>query len=228
MGSAVYSFPALSCAAYLTTANIPPYCKSVMDLYVYSSCLSRFLIFDFGFLRHIISIMVKTYKPAQIANAFFELVDEREKPDETIEEIWKFLECEHQVKQIKERVGPIWLRMPSIMMVGLMQWRHSLRTVKERDGNELLDALQDHRDRKKARVAPPSVYSSVKHVFSTTNIVGCLFSRSKIVLSDLRNCILPRHLEDVLYLRVNRHLWNEVDRPQPAPVVEVEEVQEAN
>jgi hypothetical protein len=37
-----------------------------------------------------------------------------------------------------------------------------------------------------------------------------------------------------LYLRVNRHIWNEVtiqaimDRPQPAPVAEVEEVQEVN
>jgi hypothetical protein len=45
-----------------------------------------------------------------------------------------------------------------------------------------------------------------------------------------------RHLEDVLYLRVDRHLWNEgtiqqaiMDRPQPAPaVVEVEEMQEVN
>ena len=106
--------------------------------------------------------------------------------------------------------------------------------VNERDGSELLDAVQDHRDRKKARVAPPIVYRSVKHVFSTTNIVERLLSRSKIVLSDLRNCMLPRHLEDVLYLRVNRHLWNEVtiqmvmDRPQPAPVVEIEEVQETN
>ena len=54
--------------------------------------------------------------------------------------------------------------------------------VNERDGN--------HRDRKKARVAPPSVYRSVKHVFSTTNIVERLFSRSKIVLSDLCNRIL--------------------------------------
>ena len=96
--------------------------------------------------------------------------------------------------------------MPSNMMVGLMQWRHPLRTIEERDGNELLDALQDHRDRKKARVAPPSVYRSVKHVFSTINIVERLFSRSKIVLSDLRNRMLPRHLEDFLYLRVNCHL----------------------
>ena len=45
--------------------------------------------------------MAKTYKPAQIANAFFELAYAREKHDGTIEEIWKFLECEHQVKQIK-------------------------------------------------------------------------------------------------------------------------------
>ena len=104
--------------------------------------------------------------------------------------------------------------------------------MEERDGNELLDALQDHCDRKKARVAPPSVYRSVKHVFSTTNIVDSI-GRSKIVLSDLCNRMLPRHLEDVFYLRVNRQLWNVVtiqmviDRPQPAPVVEVEEVQEA-
>jgi hypothetical protein len=44
----------------------------------------------------------------------------------------------------------------------------------------------------------------------------------------------PRHLEDVLYLRVNRQLWNEVtiqaimDRPQPTPVAEVEGLQEVN
>jgi hypothetical protein len=62
----------------------------------------------------------------------------------------------------------------------------------------------NNRDRKKARVAPPSAYRSVKHVYSTTNIVERLFSRAKIVLSDLRNRMTPRHLEDVLYLRVNR------------------------
>ena len=47
--------------------------------------------------------------------------------------------------------------------------------VEERDGNKILDAVQDYRDRKKACVAPPSVYRSVKHVFSTTNIVVCFF-----------------------------------------------------
>ena len=51
------------------------------------------------------------------------------------------------------------------------------------------------------------------------------------MLSDLRNRMTPRHLEDVLYLRVNRDLWNEVtiqeimDRPHhpPAEVVDVDE-----
>ena len=67
-------------------------------------------------------------------------------------------------------------------------------------------------------------------MFSTTNIVERLLSRAKIVLSELCNRMLPRHLEDVLSLRVHRHLWNEVtiqmimDLLQPAPVVEVEEV----
>ena len=41
--------------------------------------------------------------------------------------------------------------------------------VEERDGNELLDALQDYRDRIEARVAPPSAYRNAKHVYSTTN-----------------------------------------------------------
>jgi hypothetical protein len=31
--------------------------------------------------------------------------------------------------------------------------------VEEMDGSELLDALQEHRDGKKARVAPPSAYT---------------------------------------------------------------------
>ena len=35
--------------------------------------------------------------------------------------------------------------------------------VEKRDGNELLDALQDHRHRKKAREAPPSVYRVFYH-----------------------------------------------------------------
>jgi hypothetical protein len=34
---------------------------------------------------------------------------------------------------------------------------------------------------------------------------------AKIVLSNLRNRMTPRHLQDVLDLRVNRHVWwNEV------------------
>ena len=70
--------------------------------------------------------------------------------------------------------------------------------VNERDGNELLDALQDHSDRKTTRVAPPSIYrSSVKHVsLPLTLLSACSVRR------DLCNRILPRHLEDVLNLRI--------------------------
>ena len=82
--------------------------------------------------------------------------------------------------------------------------------VNERDGNDLLDARQGHSDRKKAHVAPPSVYRSVQYVFYITNIVKLLFSRAKIVLSDLRNRMFPRYFKDILYLQVNRLLWNEV------------------
>ena len=51
------------------------------------------------------------------------------------------------------------------------------------------------------------------------------------MLSDLRNRMLPRHLEDVLNLFVIYSLLSIqmiVNRPQPAPVVEVGEVREAN
>jgi hypothetical protein len=106
---------------------------------------------------------------------------------------------------------------PSLTRGEKLQIRRFLRPieaadeVEERVGSELLEALQEHRDRKMARVAPPSAYRSVKHVYSTTNIVERLFSRAMIVLSDLlRNRMTPRHLEDVLYLRVNRRFWNEL------------------
>jgi hypothetical protein len=45
--------------------------------------------------------MAKAYQPAQIANAFFELADANEKGDGIIEEYWKCLQCDHQVKRTK-------------------------------------------------------------------------------------------------------------------------------
>ena len=103
---------------------------------------------------------------------------------------------------------------PSLTRGDKHQIRRFLKPIKgddevdERDGNVLLDALQDHRDRKKTRVAPPSVYRSVKHVFSTTNIVERLFSRSKIVLSDLRNRMLPRQFHIMLCILLLLHCNN--------------------
>ena len=56
-----------------------------------------------------------------------------------------------------------------------------------------------------------STLKCILYVFSTTNIIfGRLFSRAKIVMSDLRNRMLPRYLKVVFYQQVNRHLWDKV------------------
>ena len=59
---------------------------------------------------------------------------------------------------------------PSLTRGKKRQIRRFLKPIEERDGNIMLDALQGHRDRKKARVAPPSVYRSVKHVLSACSV----------------------------------------------------------
>ena len=49
-----------------------------------------------------------------------------------------------------------------------------------------------------------------KHFACTTNMVERLFSRAKIVMTDLRKSMTPRHLELIMFLRLNRHLWDEI------------------
>jgi hypothetical protein len=48
----------------------------------------------------------------------------------------------------------------------------------------------------------------MKHILPTTNIVERLFSRAKIVMTDLRQSMTPRHLELLMMLRLNRSLWD--------------------
>jgi hypothetical protein len=55
-----------------------------------------------------------------------------------------------------------------------------------------------------------SRYRSTKHIACTTNMVERLFSRAKIVMTDLRRSMTPRHLEMIMSLRSNRHLWDEI------------------
>ena len=78
-----------------------------------------------------------------------------------------------------------------------------------------LDVAQQLYDRnqarKKARITrTSSKYRSTKHVCSTTNMVERLFSRAKLVMTDLRRSMYPRNLEMLMFLRANRHLWDEV------------------
>ena len=80
------------------------------------------------------------------------------------------------------------------------------------DDNTAAQQLYDRNQaRKKARIMlTSSKYRSTKHVCSTTNMVERLFSRAKLVMTDLRRSMYPRNLEMLMFLRTNRHLWDEV------------------
>ena len=51
-------------------------------------------------------------------------------------------------------------------------------------------------------------YGDLSFIPPTSNIVERLFSKSKLILGDLRRSMLPQHLEYVLLLSVNRELWD--------------------
>ena len=84
-----------------------------------------------------------------------------------------------------------------------------------------INCLTHSRITVKARVATASVWS-------TCFLPLTLFLGACSVGLRLWWATFAIALKDVFYLQVNCHLWNEVTIPQPAPVVEVEEVQEAN
>jgi hypothetical protein len=54
-----------------------------------------------------------------------------------------------------------------------------------------------------------SRYVSLKHMTPTSNKCERLFSQTKILLSDRRKSMGPYHLELMVFLRVNKELWNE-------------------
>ena len=82
----------------------------------------------------------------------------------------------------------------------------------EEGGLAVAQRLHDRNQaRKRARMMrTSSKYRSTKHVCSTTNMVERLFSRAKLVMTDLRGSVYPRNLEMSMFLRANRHLWDEV------------------
>ena len=92
--------------------------------------------------------------------------------------------------------------------------RQDADAASDEENNELDDSafrlLAENRARKKARHSLfASNYRSTKHIRGTTNSVERLFSRAKIVMTGQRKRMTPRHLELLMFLRMNRHLWNE-------------------
>lgn len=51
-------------------------------------------------------------------------------------------------------------------------------------------------------------YVDVSFICPTSNVVERLFSTAKFVFSDLRRSLLPRNLEMILFLKLNRELWD--------------------
>ena len=46
-------------------------------------------------------------------------------------------------------------------------------------------------------------------MYSLSNLVERLFSRAKRIMTDHRKRMLPIHLEELLYVHYNKHLWDE-------------------
>ena len=72
--------------------------------------------------------------------------------------------------------------------------------------NEILESIQAQ---KKAKTTKASKYRPMGHLIPTSNCVERLFSNAKLVLSDLRKSMTPHHAELVLFLKANKHLWDE-------------------
>lgn len=54
----------------------------------------------------------------------------------------------------------------------------------------------------------PSAYRNVLHVLPTSNIAERLFSRARLVLSDRRKNLTLSHFEMLLFLWINKGLWD--------------------
>ena len=78
-----------------------------------------------------------------------------------------------------------------------------------------------------------SNYRSVNHVCSTSCICERVFSRGKLVLTDLRGSMDPSTFEDVLVLFYNNDLWdvylvNEIEEEEAKQRAEERQVQQPN
>lgn len=55
---------------------------------------------------------------------------------------------------------------------------------------------------------PKSAFMDLNFIPATSDIVERLFSAAGLVLTDLRSSMLPYHAEVVLFLKINRSMWN--------------------
>ena len=62
--------------------------------------------------------------------------------------------------------------------------------------------------RRKVGFSKFSKYRSTAHVLPTSNLCERLFSLAKLILTDLRQNMNPSTLNDILFLKSNRRLWN--------------------
>ena len=77
-------------------------------------------------------------------------------------------------------------------------------------GNEEFDIekiISDQEKEVEAR-SKKSRYRATEHIFTTSVIVECLFSRAKMILEDRRKSMSPWHMELLLFLYSNRDLWD--------------------
>jgi hypothetical protein len=71
----------------------------------------------------------------------------------------------------------------------------------------LQDVSFAERALKRVRVQD-KIYQDAYFICPTSNVVKRLFSTAKFVFSDLRRSLLPRNLEILLFLKLNRDLWD--------------------
>ena len=68
--------------------------------------------------------------------------------------------------------------------------------------------IESEREAKKARLECQSKYIGFDWIPPTSNVVERLFSRAKIIMTERRQRMTPRHLELLLFLRLNKWAWN--------------------
>jgi len=68
------------------------------------------------------------------------------------------------------------------------------------------DSILEHAEAE--RIVASSRYCDLSHITSTNNDLERLFSRAKIVMRPHRKSMKPWRLEMLLFLRMNKHLWD--------------------